>query len=104
MTILPTDIERLALLGWRLYPASAHSKAACIKDPGASATFDLNKLEAWTQEFPGCNWRMVCEGSDVWALDVDVPSEDHAADGVAALIGLGWPDLAARLAQRGGAA
>ena len=28
---------------------------------------------------------MVCEGSGVWGLDVDVASEDHAADGVAAL-------------------
>ena len=88
MTALPTDIERLALLRWRLYPASRRSKAACIKDPGASATFDLDKLQAWTREFPDCNWRMVCEGSGVWALDVDVPSEDHAADGVAALADL----------------
>jgi hypothetical protein len=88
MTALPTDIERLALLRWRLYPASRRSKAACIKDPGASATFDLDKLHAWTREFPDCNWRMVCEGSGVWALDVDVPSEDHDADGVAALADL----------------
>lgn len=85
MTALPSDINRLALLGWRLYPASRKSKAACIRDPGASATFDLDKLEFWAREFPGCNWRMVCEGSGVWALDVDVPSEDHADDGVAAL-------------------
>jgi hypothetical protein len=85
MTALPTDIERLARLGWRLYPASRSSRAACIKDPGASATFDLEKLEAWTREYPRCNWRMVCENSGVWALDVDVPSPDHADDGVAAL-------------------
>jgi hypothetical protein len=88
MTALPNEIECLALLGWRLYPTSGRSKAACIKDPGASATFDLDKLEFWSREFPGCNWRMVCEGSGVWALDVDVPSEDHAADGVAALANL----------------
>jgi bifunctional DNA primase/polymerase-like protein len=88
MTALPTDIKRLALLGWRLYPASRRNKAACIKDPGASATFDLDKLQAWTRAFPDCNWRMVCEGSGVWALDVDVPPEDHDADGVAALADL----------------
>lgn len=85
MTALPTDIERLARLNWRLYPASRNSRAACIKEPGASATFNLGRLQAWAREFPGCNWRMVCEGSGVWGLDVDVPSEDHAADGVAAL-------------------
>jgi hypothetical protein len=85
MTILHPDIERLALLGWRMYPASAFSRAACIKDPGASATCELGKLQAWSSTFSDCNWRMVCEGSRVWALDVDVPSEDHTADGVAAL-------------------
>lgn len=85
---LPSDVERLALLGWRLYPASARSKAACTKDPGASATCDIDKLQAWADKFPGCNWRMVCEGSGVWGLDVDVPSEDHAADGIAALASL----------------
>jgi hypothetical protein len=42
-------------------------------------------LEAWSREFPGCNWRMICEGSGVWGLDVDVPSEDHDHDGPAAL-------------------
>jgi len=85
MSALPGDVERLALLGWRLYPASRSSKAACIKSPGAAASFDLDRLEAWTREFPDSNWRMVCEGSGVWALDVDVPSPDHADDGVAAL-------------------
>jgi hypothetical protein len=88
MTDLHSDIERLALLGWRLYPASAYSRAACIKEPGASATCDLAKLRVWSSEFPGCNWRMVCEGSGVWSLDVDAPSDDHAADGVAALASL----------------
>jgi hypothetical protein len=85
MSMLPSDVERLALLGWRLYPASVHSKAACIKAPGASASCDLNQLEAWARQFPGCNWRVVMEGSAIWALDVDAPSQDHAADGVAAL-------------------
>ena len=88
MSALHPDIERLALLGWRIYPASTYSRAACIKAPGASATCDLAKLEAWSSEFPGCNWRMVCEGSGVWGLDVDAPSDDHAADGVAALASL----------------
>jgi hypothetical protein len=88
MTDLHSNIERLALLGWRLYPASTCSRAACIKEPGASATCDLAKLEVWSSEFPGCNWRMVCEGSGVWSLDVDAPSNDHAADGVAALTAL----------------
>lgn len=85
MTALPDDIARLALLGWRLYPASQRSRAACIQEPGASASSDLDRLELWSRKFPDCNWRMVCEGSGVWGLDVDVPSPDHADDGMAAL-------------------
>jgi len=85
MSALHPDVARLALLGWRLYPASAGSKAACIKDPGAAASCDNDKLEVWTGKFPACNWRVVMDGSGIWALDVDTPSEDHAADGITAL-------------------
>ena len=84
MTLHP-DIERLALLGWRLYPASQYSRAACIKNAADLATPDLDQLSRWSREFPGCGWRVVMQGSGIWALDVDVPSSDHAADGMAAL-------------------
>ena len=85
MTALPLDVERVALLGWRLYPASNRSKGACIKAPGGNATCDLDQLERWAREFPGCSWRAVPEGSGWWGLDVDVPGPDHAADGISAL-------------------
>lgn len=82
---LHPDVERLALLGWRLHPASQYSRAACIKNAVELATCDLDQLERWAQQFPECGWRVVMEGSGVWALDVDVPSPDHEADGVKAL-------------------
>lgn len=85
---IPPDIERLAILGWRLHPASRFSRAACIKGAAEAATYDLDCLERWATEFPGCNWRVVMGGSGVWALDVDAPSPDHAADGIAALAGI----------------
>jgi hypothetical protein len=84
MTVHPV-IERLALLGWRLHPASRFGRAACIKGAAEAATHDLVQLDKWGREFPGCNWRVVLGGSGVWALDVDVPSADHASDGVTAL-------------------
>ena len=84
----PPEIERLALLGWRLHPASRFSRAAAIKGAAEAATHDLDCLERWAAEFPGCNWRVVMGGSKVWGLDVDAPSPDHAADGIAALAGL----------------
>jgi hypothetical protein len=79
---LHPDVERLALLGWRLHPASQYSRAACIQHAAELATHDLDQLEHWSREFQGCNWRVVMEGSRIWALDVDVPSADHDADGI----------------------
>jgi len=81
---LPRDIEHLALLGWRLFP-STRSRKGMFKGYGQAATADLDTLERWAHEYPGCNWSVIPEGSGIWALDVDVPSPDHAADGVAAL-------------------
>lgn len=85
---LPSGVERLALLGWRLHPSSRFSRAACIRGAAQAATCDLDQLARWSREFPGCNWRVVMEGSGVWALDVDAPGPDHAADGIAALAAL----------------
>lgn len=87
MTLHP-DVERLALLGWRLHPASQFSRAACIKQAADQATCDRDQLARWTVAFRGCNWRVVMEGSGIWAMDVDVPSPDHSADGIEALADL----------------
>lgn len=80
--MIPDDIERVALLGWRLYPASRYTKAACIKNGSDLASCDLNVLASWCEEFPRCNWRVVCSGSGIWGLDLDVPP-GHAQDGIA---------------------
>lgn len=85
---LHPDLERLANLGWRLYPASSTTRKACFKEPSLHATANLDQLEQWSREYPAANWRAVPEGSGFWCLDVDVPSPDHGADGVAALKGL----------------
>ena len=82
---LPPDVERLALLGWRLHPSSRSSRAACFTDAVSAATSDLDQLARWSRQFPCCNWRVVMEGSGIWALDVDAPGPDHAADGITAL-------------------
>lgn len=85
---LPEDIERLALLGWGLHPACSTTRSACFPGATDAATADLDQLEAWARAYPGCSWRMVMAGSSVWGLDLDVPSPDHAADGVAAFADL----------------
>ena len=77
-------IERLALLGWRLYPC-APSRKGMFKGYVQAATSDLPILDRWSRRYPGCNWSVIPEGSGIWALDADIPSCDHDADGVAAL-------------------
>ena len=84
---LTPDIERVAILGWRVYPASHISKAACFKGATDAASYDLDVIARWSKEYPRCNWRVVMQGSGIWALDCDVPP-GHANDGVANLAAL----------------
>lgn len=79
---LNPDVERLALLGWRLVPVT-RNRAGFWKGYIDSATHDLDALAGWDAEYPGCNWVVIPDGSGVWALDVDVPP-GHA-DGETAL-------------------
>jgi hypothetical protein len=84
---IPPDIEAVALLGWHVYPASPHSRAACFKDATDAASCDLDRIAAWTRRYAGCNWRVVFGLSGIWGLDCDVPP-GHAHDGVAGLAAL----------------
>ena len=77
-------IERLALLGWRLYPSSRDRKGM-FKGYIDAATSNLTTLSGWSADYPGCNWAVIPGGSGIWALDVDALSPDHTADGIAEL-------------------
>lgn len=79
---LHPDIERVALLGWRCVPVTPR-RSGFWKGYINDATTDLDTLERWARAYPRCNWSVIPEGSGVWALDVDVPSDDHMADGTA---------------------
>jgi len=81
---MPPDLERLALLGWALYPCSRTGKAGLWKGAQAEATHDLNILSRWNREFPTANWRVVFGKSAIWGLDVD-SLETHAHDGIASM-------------------
>lgn len=86
--MIPPEIEAIALLGWRVYPASQYSRAACFAGATDAASCDLDWIAAQCREYPGCNWRIVFEGSGIWGFDIDVPSADHAHDGIAAMAAL----------------
>jgi hypothetical protein len=81
---LHPDIKRLAALGWRLSPTS-RSRKGLFAGYVDAATSDDQVLERWAARYPESNWVVVPERSGIWALDVDAPSLDHSADGVAAL-------------------
>ena len=83
----PDEIARVAALGWRLYPSSSHagSRAAMFKQATDAATADPDQLGEWARRWPGCGWRVVMQGSGIWAVDLDAPGPDHAGDGIAAM-------------------
>lgn len=83
--MIPQEIEAVALLGWRVYPCSRSTKAARFKGASAAATYDLNVISRWCQEYGQSNWRVVMDGSRIWGLDVDAPGDTHSADGISAM-------------------
>lgn len=87
MASIPDDIERVALLGWRIYPCSRTSRAGCFKGAHLAATDDLNVLTRWAREF-NPNWRVVFGPSRIWGLDIDRAGSVHAADGLGAMAAL----------------
>lgn len=87
--MLHPDVERAALVGIAMYPASRGlRKSACFKGATDKATCDLDQLERWQHEYRNPNWRMVFGPSQCWGLDLDVPGENHSDDGVAAFANL----------------
>ncbi len=80
--VIPEEIERVALLGWHVYPASSTSRAACFKGASDQATSDLDVVARWCGEYPRCNWRVVFGPSRLWGIDLDVPP--HHEDGLSA--------------------
>lgn len=85
---VPPEIERVALLGWHVFPCSASSRAASFKGAHHQATDDLNQLTRWAREYPRCNWRVMFGKSGLWGLDLDVPSETHRYNGIQSLADL----------------
>lgn len=81
---IPEEIERVALLGWRVHPCSRSSRAAMFKNAAEHSSCDLDVIARWVDFYPRCNWRVVMQGSGILALDLDVPGPDHTADGIAA--------------------
>jgi bifunctional DNA primase/polymerase-like protein len=80
----PDTIARLAARGFRLFPLAPRSKIP-PKDFSwpELATANVAQLDAWAEQFPGCNWALKTgRDSGVFALDIDIPGNGHGdADG-----------------------
>lgn len=82
MASLPDEIERVALLGWHVFPRMPRHRAACFEGASSAATCDLDQLATWWREYPGCGWCVVFGPSELWGIDLDRPPR-HKHDGVA---------------------
>lgn len=73
MAALPPVVITYAERGWMLTPLRRNSKVPILDNwPSLNRTSNLEQLEKWSSENPGCNWGLVTgSASGVWVLDVD---------------------------------
>lgn len=83
-SVIPDEIERVALLGYHVYPQSRYSRAGCFEGAHAAASCDLDIIAGWCRAYPNCNWRVVFGPSGLIGFDLDIPPL-HKHDGIAAL-------------------
>ena len=83
--VIHPDTERVALLGWALYPCSRTSKAGMFQGAADTASCDLDTIDRWSHRYRDCNWRVVAGPSRLFILDIDRPGPTHATDGFAVM-------------------
>lgn len=71
---LPPEIREAAERGWHIHPVRQRAKVPLLQAWQQCATCDLTQIDAWSRQFPGCNWGAVAgPQSGFFAVDVDVP-------------------------------
>lgn len=85
--LIPEDIERVAGLGWHVFPCSRLSRAMLFKGAHLAAACCLDQIARWCGDYDRPNWRVLFGRSGLWGLDLDVPP-GHADDGIAGLAAL----------------
>ena len=98
----PPAVLRLARRGWCLFPVAARSKRPLVAEWPERATRDLEVLEAWSLQFPGCNWGLACgPDSGVFVLDVDGDEGAAFLCGLIEVHGHEWTDTLNAKTARG---
>src|SRR4051794_23331561 len=60
---------RLADIGYRVFPCAESEKRPLPASGLKAATSDADQVEAWSKQYPGCNWAIECTG--LLVIDVD---------------------------------
>ncbi len=66
-------------MGLSIFPINKDCKTPRILGWQSRSSNDPAQIEQWLAEYPGCNWAMDCEKSEVTVLDVDTK---HGQDGL----------------------
>ena len=71
VSTLPPEVHYAAsTLGWRFHPLESRGKKPLLTSWPSAASKDLQKLEQWSRQFPGCNWGVVT-GEAFFVVDID---------------------------------
>lgn len=73
-----------AQAGFHLHPCKQDKKPYLDAWPD-KATTDLNQIQAWAQEFPGCRWGVAAGKSGLVILDSDIKENKRGEDTLALL-------------------
>lgn len=64
--------------GWKVHPCHPNSKKPILDDWPTLATDDPEQIEAWAEEYPGCNWALACGPSNITVIDIDPPTGEDS--------------------------
>jgi hypothetical protein len=59
--------------GWKVFPVKAGSKEPIEFGWAKEATDDPSQIEAWSIQYPDCNWGLACGPSGLAVIDIDPP-------------------------------
>jgi hypothetical protein len=94
---LAPEIMGAVRRGWRLHPLRPKDKLPFLKEWQRRAASDPAQIEAWAQEYRGCNWGAVCgPGSGFFAVNVDDPTAMRGLEDEHGLIPEGLTNVTSR--------
>ncbi|HEY4934778.1 MAG TPA: bifunctional DNA primase/polymerase [Terriglobales bacterium] len=104
-SLVPTlaiQMERLAELGWRLFPCKLRDKTPLLKNWPGRATYEFHPIRSWRKKHPNCNWAVACGlASGLWVLDVDGSEGASAIDALCQQHGGDWLNTLTAVTARG---